>query len=299
MPDKVGLKFLFVINPIAGGKQKGEWEQAIRDYFEALPHTVEIYLLGNDDDQNAIKRLLTDYQPDRVGAVGGDGTVTMLAKQLRDSEMALGIIPAGSANGMAKDLGIPGVLNEALAVMVGGEVQKIDLIQINDEICLHLSDIGLNAQLIKYFEEGKLRGKLGYAKVLLKVLWKKEKMQVIVGTKDQQVRRNAFMVVIANASKYGFGTVINPVGNIDDGTFEVVIVRRLALSELLKMIFRPQPFNPKKIETFHARSVSIETMKHAHFQVDGEYLGKVKKINGKILPSALTMILPKETKNNN
>ena len=294
MPDQEGLKFLFVINPIAGGKEKGEWEKSIRDYFQPLSHHLEIYLLGNDNDQEAIKRLITEFKPDRVGAVGGDGTVTMLAKELKDSPIALGIIPAGSANGMAMELAIPVVASEALDIMVNGEVRKIDLIQINNEICLHLSDIGLNAQLIKYFEEGKLRGKLGYAKVLLKVLWKKEKMQVIVGTKGQEVRRHAFMVVIANASKYGFGTVINPVGNIDDGTFEVVIVRRLALSELLKMIFKPQPFNPKKIETFHARSVSIETLKHAHFQVDGEYLGKVKKIVGKILPSALTMILPKE-----
>jgi len=297
MQEPVSIKILFVINPGSGGKKKGEWDIAIRDYFKDLPHVIEYYSLGSDDDQNAVKRLLSEFKPDRIVAVGGDGTVTMLAKEVRDTEIALGILPAGSANGMAAELDIPVNLSEALNIVVNGEVRKVDLIQINDQICLHLSDIGLNAQLIKYFDEGKLRGKLGYAKVMFKVLWNKEKMPVIVCTKDQEVRRNAFMVVIANASKYGFGTVINPEGTIDDGIFEVVIIRKLALSELLKMIFKPQPFNPKKIELFRAKSVSIETRHRVHFQVDGEYLGKVKKIQGKILPSAINMILPRRMEN--
>jgi diacylglycerol kinase family enzyme len=63
------------------------------------------------------------------------------------------------------------------------------------------------------------------------------------------------------------------------------------------MIFKPQPFNPKKIEVFHARSISIETRRRAHFQVDGEYLGKVKKIQGSIDPGSLLMVLPAKSIN--
>ena len=100
------------------------------------------------------------------------------------------------------------------------------------------------------------------------------------------------MVVIANASKYGTGAVINPEGSIYDGLFEVVIIRRLAFSEIFKMWFKPQPFNRKKIEVFHARSVEIETSKKVHFQIDGEYVGKVKRVVAHILPSKLKLILP-------
>ena len=77
-----------------------------------------------------------------------------------------------------------------------------------------------------------------------------------------------------------------------DGFFEVIVIRRLAISELFKMWFRPQPFNPKKIEVYHARSASIETTQKVHFQVDGEYLGKVTKVKARIVPGQLRIILP-------
>ena len=177
-----------------------------------------------------------------------------------------------------------------------GEIKCCDAIKINNkDVCLHLSDIGLNAQLIKYFDEGKVRGKMGYAKVILKTLWHKQKLQVIVQTQNTDVMRNAFMVVLANASKYGTGAVINPMGALDDGAFEVVIVRKLALSELMKMLLKPMPFNPKKIETFTATSVSIQTTRKAHFQIDGEYLGKINKLDAKILPDYINIVLPKST----
>jgi diacylglycerol kinase family enzyme len=217
----------------------------------------------------------------------------MVAKLVADTDSVLGIIPAGSANGMARELNVPIDIEAALNVIESGEIRRCDAIRINKkDVCLHLSDIGFNAQLIKYFDEGKVRGKLGYARVLLKTLWHKQRMQVILVTKKEEIRRHAFMVVLANASKYGTGAVINPTGEIDDGAFEVVIVRKLALSELLKMLFKPQPFNPKKIETFSATSITIETMHHVHFQIDGEYQGKITSLTARILPKYINIILP-------
>jgi diacylglycerol kinase (ATP) len=101
---------------------------------------------------------------------------------------------------MAKELEIPTTPEDALKIIEIGVTRKCDTIIINKtNICLHLSDIGLNARLIKYFEEGKLRGMLGYARMMLKTLWRREKMQVIIQTKGLEVRRNAFMVILANA----------------------------------------------------------------------------------------------------
>ena len=105
------------------------------------------------------------------------------------------------------------------------------------------------------------------------------------------------MVVLANASKYGFGAVINPHGNLYDGLFEVIIIRRLSIREFFKMWFRPEMFDPKKIEMFHARSLTIETTRSVHFQVDGEYLGKVKKIKADIIPGKLKVLLPVDAEN--
>ena len=293
MSNSSNLKLLFVINPVAGSNDTS-WEELIRNYFTGKPFTVEYFILEKKPDIEGIRKKIKEFSPERVIAVGGDGTVTMVAKIVAQTKAALGIIPAGSANGMAKELNLPESLEEALTIVTGGQPQCCDAININNkEVCLHLSDIGLNAQLIKYFDEGKVRGKLGYGKVLMKALWYKQKMQVIIQAKDQEIRRNAFMVVLANASKYGTGAVINPMGSLNDGAFEVVIVRRLALSELLKMLFKPQPFNPKKIETFSATSVKLETLKSVHFQIDGEYLGKINILRADILPDYINILLPR------
>lgn len=207
--------------------------------------------------------------------------------------MAMGILPAGSANGMATELNIPDDPSSALQIILNGEVKAGDVIKINDkDICLHLGDLGINAQIVKYFEEGTLRGKLGYAKVLLKALIRKRLMHVRILSKDNEITRQAFMVVLANASKYGTGALINPDGNLYDGMFEVVIVRKLALSEFLKMFFKFKRLNPKKVEIFHAQSIAIDTSHKVHFQVDGEYRGKVNHLYAKILPGVLKLILP-------
>jgi YegS/Rv2252/BmrU family lipid kinase len=291
MDQKDSLKLLFVINP-RSGKNKVDYKAAIENYFKNLSHQIHYFLLEEKVDENYLQKTLDELKPDRVIAVGGDGTITLVAKQLINSETPMGIIPAGSANGMARELAIPIAVNDALNIVLTGEIKSSDLISVNNQICLHLSDIGLNAQLVKYFEKGNVRGKIGYARFVLKVLWRKQVMQVVIQSKDKEIRRNALMVVLANASKYGTGAVINPEGSIYDGLFEVVVIRRLAISEIFKMWVKPQPFNRKKIEVFHARSVEIETSRKVHFQVDGEYVGKVKRVVAHILPSKLNLILP-------
>ncbi len=284
---------LFVINPLSGGKQKNDHEAAIKKYFEKLPHKVNFFLLNDKNDAKELENCIEQVKPDKVVAVGGDGTVSMVAKKILGTDMQLGILPAGSANGMARELRISLNIEEALNTVENGIVKKADVIKVNDEICLHLSDIGLNAQLIKYFEEGNRRGIWGYAKVVLKVLLRKQNIRVIIHSKEIAIKRNALMVVLANASKYGTGAVINPGGDLYDGLFEVVIIRKLSLSTLLKVWFKPRSFDPKKIEVIQATSVHIETHRKVHFQVDGEYMGKVKKVDAKILPAQLNIILPK------
>ncbi len=172
------LKLLFVINPVAGPNDES-WEDVIRTFFEGKPYQVEYFILGENPDLQGIRNKITEFSPAKVIAVGGDGTVTMVAKIVAEAKTALGILPAGSANGMAKELNIPVIVNDALDIILNGEIRCCDAIKINNkDICLHLSDIGLNARLIKYFDEGKVRGKLGYGKVILKTLWRKQKMQV-------------------------------------------------------------------------------------------------------------------------
>jgi len=286
-------RILFVINHGSGSRKSIDWNRVISEYFENLPYEIDFFFLPCDEAVEKLKKKIAEWKPDRVVAVGGDGTVTMVAHELRGTDMQMGIIPAGSANGMAKELEISEDASVALGIVVSGKIKKVDLIQINDvHICLHLSDVGLNAQLVKYFQEGSVRGKIGYVRALIKVLFRKQRIRVSVALKDKEMQYSAVMVLIANASKYGTGATINPLGNIYDGIFEVVIVRRLRLHHILKMFLKYQRFDPKEIQVLQATAVNIETTHRVHFQIDGEYLGKLKTVKARILASQLNMLIP-------
>ena len=288
-------KLLFVINPVSGNSNV-DWKQEIETYFKDKNFTLDFFILPKKIEKKELKTYLLNSKAEKVIAVGGDGTITLIANILLNGKIPLGILPAGSANGMAKEFGISLQPQEAIEVVDKGKITACDSITINDQMaCIHLSDIGLNAQLIKYFDEGKLRGKLGYAKVVLKTLWQTQKIMVEMETADEKIKREAFMIVLANASKYGTGAVINPQGSVNDGFFELVIVKRINFLTTLKMLVNPGPYNPKHIEIFKCRSVNIQTKHKVPFQIDGEYMGKVKNIKAEIAPKSLDMILPQTT----
>jgi diacylglycerol kinase (ATP) len=286
-------KLLFVINPISGGKEKTDWELAIRNYFSKKPHIVEFYLLDGTTDKVSLKHYIERFNPIKLIAVGGDGTVKMLADLVKETNIALGILPAGSANGMARELGIPQDAETALKIIEQGNIKPVDAIRINEEqICIHLSDLGLNAMLVKYFESSPSRGMWGYGRAILRMLFEKRKMRVSLTIDGELIRRKAYMVTLANARKFGTGANINPGGDVSDGIFEVVIVRKINLLEIYKSIFTNKAFHPRRIEIFPAKSVVINTQRKMYFQVDGEFLGKFARVHARVLPGILKMVLP-------
>lgn len=287
------LKFLFVLNPISGGKEKQDWEEKIRTYFKQSPHQMEFYLLTGENDVASVQHYIERIRPDRLVGVGGDGTIKMLAQMVYHTSLPLGVIPAGSANGMARELGIPAEIDTALDIVMNGIVTPIDVVQIDGkEICIHVSDIGLNAMLVKQFEKSKGRGMWGYGQAVLHMLWKKQKMYVTITTDTQTEKRKAYMVAIANASKYGTGATINPDGKTNDGFFEIVVVRKLNVYEIGKAILSNKSFDPQKIEIFKTKKAVLSTLSKAYFQVDGEYRGRVKEVKAEIQAGCLHVLLP-------
>lgn len=287
------MTFLFAINPVSGGSDKTRWEDGIRDFFADSPHQVHQFYLDGKTDEAVLRQQIAQHKPDCVVAVGGDGTIKLVAAALLGTPVLLGALPAGSANGMARELGIPPDIQGSLAVLVHGQRRPLDVILINDDdICLHLADIGLNARLVRHYEQNNLRGKFGYLRAVINVLRKRRLLRVSITVGDESVQRAAFMVVLANARMYGTGAVINPDGSPFDGQFEVVVFRRLSFWEILKLFWRYKPFDPKQIEIFPATSVSIDTHRRVYFQVDGEYRGRVTTLKADIKPGALTMLVP-------
>src|SRR3569623_209482 len=165
MPDGQPLKLLFIINPVAGGNTGINWEADIRAYYNNLQHNIELCTLTGKNDEQLLQQKLANCKPERVVAVGGDGTIKFVASQLLNTPLVMGIIPAGSENGKATELALPFELQKALEVINGGNIKKIDVININDnDLCIHMSDAGLNARLIKYYKGAKQHGKWMYVK---------------------------------------------------------------------------------------------------------------------------------------
>lgn len=287
------VKLLFIVNHKSGSNNT-DWKALIQKHFANLPHNAEVYELQENCRPEEVKQKIHATNPQRVIAVGGDGTVKLVAEIIAGTHLPLGIIPAGSANGMAKELGIPADIQAALDVAAEGLFMKIDAIRVNGELCLHLSDIGFNAFIIKTFESMNTRGMWGYFKAAWRVLWRNRKMQVRIETDSQFIQREAQMIVLANASRYGTGAIINPDAKLNDGLFEIVVIRKISPGEIFKMMVSHKPYDPRKTELFKTKSVTVQSRHKTHFQVDGEYQGTINNVEATIMPNALSIIVPVE-----
>lgn len=288
-------KILFIINS-GSGNNATDWPKEIEAYFNDLDHTIELYFLKKGIHVKSIKDKIKVFNPDKVVAVGGDGTVGLVAECLLQNNIPLGILPAGSANGLAKELGISAVPAEALHTIADGIIKKIHLTKVNSKLCIHLSDIGLNASMLKKFQSDNTRGVWGYIKAIVKEAWrvvlKKPLMQVSMTLDNKIIELKAAMIVIANATKYGTGAIINPLGSLEDDVFEVIVIKKISIREIIKMMITHAPYDSEKTMVFETNSLTILTRKKAYFQIDGEYLGKVNKIEAVLIPAALQIIAP-------
>jgi diacylglycerol kinase family enzyme len=291
MNENIKQHFLFVINPCSG---EGciNWEEQILAYLTPLKHQLTFFTLSKNTPCNNLHETIIKMQPSIVIAVGGDGTIRFVAKCLLNTNIPLGIIPAGSANGLAMELGMIKDLAHSLNTILIGLTKTIHAIEMNGELCVHLSDIGLNAHAMRIFEMQQQRGIWGYFLASLKVLWKSPKIRAVLEFNGQRVMVKAELIVIANSTSYGTGAIINPIGILTDSKFEIIVVKIISLFEIFKMMFSHASFDPKKIVEYQTSELILKTNKKVHFQIDGEYLGKVNEIHATIIPDAITIIVP-------
>lgn len=292
MKKAVNERLFFVINSNSGSKSY-DWETIINAYFLHLNYEIELYFLLKNSNLETIKERLNTFKPTQAIAVGGDGTVKLVAECIMQTSIVLGILPGGSANGLARELGIPEDPIKALYVIVYGETRKIHTTTINDQLCIHLSDVGLNAYLMKKFESNGVRGMWGYMIASIKVLLQNSLLDIEMLIDDKKIRIKAFMVVIANATMYGTGAVINPIGNLDDEFFEVIVIKQISFLEVFKMIVSHQSYDEEKTKVYQTNSLTMKSRKKVHFQIDGEYLGKVNAVTANLVSDALPIKVPK------
>ncbi|HCN83983.1 MAG TPA: diacylglycerol kinase [Sphingobacteriaceae bacterium] len=289
------MKVLFVINPHSGRKDQDNLEKLIKDEVTKLKLDHRIYLMGSGDQEKKIRKEIESFNPEMLACAGGDGTVSLMAKILAETPVTLLIIPNGSANGMAKELGIGSRIDSAISLLGDGVRRKIDLLVINGRTCIHLADVGLNARIVKRFDQDPKRGISTYAKHLMAEIFLIKQYRFYIMYDDKEIKRKAVSLTFANASRYGTGAVINPNGKLDDGQFEVVIVKpfpRIKLFSIAWKMFRGTLQTSEYVEVIRCSKADIRSSKRTTLQVDGEVIGKVNEITIRLLPQALSVLVP-------
>lgn len=293
------MKILFVINQKSGVQAENTLDDQIKKIAELSGFEYQIYHIKKNAESD-IKRLLNEYKPDRVAAAGGDGTVNLLAGILFYSGIPLLIIPSGSANGMAKELEISNI-EQALSLLQDGDIKSIDLIRINGIISIHLADIGVNARVVKRFEEDSRRGIMTYARHLFGEMFLMKHYRFYITYDGKSIKRKAVSITFANASRYGTGAVINPHGKLDDGFFELIIVKPFPDIQIFSIawkMFRNKLHTSDYVEVISCKEAKLKCSRRTTLQVDGEVIGKVKDFHIEMMHNALKVLVPKNSQDN-
>lgn len=289
----VKKNILMVVNPISGDVDKAEFIQEAKFYADDRNYRFVLYETTGINDENAVKSLCVLHNPERVLVAGGDGTIKMVAEALTDFDIIIGILPAGSANGLSVDLDLPSDVLENLKIAFHNNVMEMDMIRINGKNSLHLSDLGLNAELIKNYENGSTRGKWGYAMQTFSTLYEmKEPFAAKIFANEKEISVHAQIIIIANSQKYGTGVTVNPYGKMDDGKFEIVIIKNLDLYVFGQIIMGNMPIDSDDVVIISTDKATISTEEPIPFQIDGEYMGEEKHLQIDILHKQMKVAVP-------
>lgn len=290
------MKTFFIINPISGGQRRdnAEWEHAARINFPDADGAFTKY--AGHATELAAQAVKEGY--DQVLAVGGDGTINETAKALVGTQTALGIIPKGSGNGLARELGIPLRYEEALAVMQKASAVSCDVGQANGEYFFNLAGVGIEAEIARQFAEYGKNGKRGmwpYFKLGAKAFfsYRPKTLQVQYNGKDEII--TPMTLVFANGAQYGSNFQIAPRASLTDGLFDMVEVSaeskwKLALAA---PTFFSKTFRPVDItRTSRTAQAVIRADGEIVYHLDGEPKTANGELKISLLPRALHLLIP-------
>lgn len=293
MPKK---KLVFIINPISGNQNKSailkQIEKRIPDYVSEY----EIFYTEGPSHATDLARTAVKEGKDIVIAIGGDGTVNETASGLLHSNVALGIIPSGSGNGLSRHLQISNNIGNAIKGLQESEVFKMDVCTVNDTPFYNLAGVGYDAKVAHEFAKKGTRGLSTYVNSTIR-LWRKYKPKKYKLTIDGvPFKTTALMVSFANGSQFGNNAFIAPNARLDDGLMDISILHNLpdiAIPYFAYQLFNKKIDQSKYLDTFQAKEVLLK-QKSSKIHLDGEPFKLGKKLHFKVMPRALNILAPKE-----
>lgn len=289
------MKLLIVINPVSGGQQKKSFLEEAKELCKKYAIELTVFETSGDNDRQKLKKEIKKSRPDRVVAAGGDGTVLLVSISVMKTDTPMGIVPLGSANGMAEELGIDQDPLQALKdIIMSSWITGMDLVEVNGEhYSVHIGDVGTNARVVEKYEKDPNRGIATYAKYFLDELGEVSPFKVKIKTKSETVEKEALMVAICNARKYGTGVPLTLDGNPLDGKFEIVLIENINFNTLVNIglsKFDERFFKNRDSTIITATKAEITFDKERLLQLDGEVIGEFQKLDVKIMEGAVQLI---------
>ncbi len=267
-------KIFFVINKFAGHRKK--YSTAVHRVVSVLQEygcDVEYSYTNHPGHATELASAAINKGFELVVAVGGDGTVNEVAQGLIGTSTPMGIIPMGSGNGLARDIGVPMNIKKSARLLVEGKIKRIDVCRFNDQRFLCTSGIGFDALVADKMAKSSSRGFLRYIQLTISESIAFKPFRIKMKVKDFLIEKPVFLVTFANARQFGNNAFIAPKADISDGLMDVVVVKpfpKIWLPVfgigLFLGIIPKLPF----VECHKTKQIELELAETPFFHFDGE-----------------------------
>lgn len=293
------LKTFAVINPVAGQREGETVQEIVETSVRNHEGDCEIYLTREGDD---VREVVEDALQKGAGiilAAGGDGTVAAAASALIDKDAALGIIPSGTWNALARNLDIPLDISKAVELALGEhDIRVIDMLQVEDRFFSLNISVGVGSIVVNSVEREEIRrlGRLTYLYRGTMELLGRPPFRFRVTTDGRTTYFRANELSVANSGVVGIKNLrLDPDIRMDDGKFNVCRIRAKTFWDYLALGFSMSVGQQKKDPRVHCweadREVRIESNERLPVQGDGEVIGYLP-VTIRLRPHALNVIIP-------
>jgi YegS/Rv2252/BmrU family lipid kinase len=286
------VKTLFLVNKRSGSNRR-------RDAAALIAKTCdwdhEIAACGSKEDLDDVIAAAVSRGVKAVFAVGGDGTIHEVAKRLIGTDIALGVVPAGSGNGFARHLGLPMNFQKAIRACRRLRVEIIDTATVNGRPFINMMGIGFDAWIADAFAAAGTRGLATYVRVGLRGLASYAAEECEVTVDGSMTRHRAFVVAVANASQYGNNARIAPLASMQDGTLDVTLIENapfFRLPLIAARLFAGNLHRARGVVTLRGRRITIRRSSAGAAHLDGEPVTLPELLTIDIVPHSLRVIVP-------
>ncbi|MBR0575751.1 diacylglycerol kinase family lipid kinase [Proteiniclasticum sp. BAD-10] len=276
------VKHLFIVNPVAGNGIALRMTDTIHKLFKELKLKYtdidyEIVYTKEEGHATEIARRYSAKADYRIYAVGGDGTLNEVLNGMVGSGSSLGCIPGGSGNDFIKSIVTKFDRRRILMNTVLGSEEEIDLGEVDGRYFINIASMGFDASVVNNVEKFKavklLPNKFAYLASVLDTAKDFQDLNLRMVIDGEELDTSAFMVAIANGKYYGGGIKIAPDANIRDGLLDVILVRNITRSKIMR--FLPLAVQGKHMDleevTFQrAKSISLYSDEPVYVNIDGE-----------------------------